>query len=399
MNKAKKMTTDLVYSVAAVGLMNVIVQFIVYPIINGRVGEASFGDMLFFLGIVNVLSPSFGIAVNNTRLLLNERDKSKNGDYITVLVLFSIISAVIGCGVSIYRKISPVHAVLFIYIIIITMLRNYTCVEFRLKLNYKRQFIFYLILSIGYVVGMVPMMLTNNWQIVFILGETAAVAFVVLKGDIYSKIRETSEKKVEVVKNSFTLSLNYLITNLMLNLDRMVLLNFVGSEAVSQYYVLSLMGKTISIISGPLNGILIGYLTKDGKKIDRKGFIKAGGILVGVGAFFLIACSIATPIFIKIMYPNLYTDVVDMNLIVNLSQIIYFLTGILVVIVLTVSTAKKVLRNQIIYSAVFIVLSVVMTNASGLYGFAIAAVISNTLYFVLMFITGILAAKNTEESK
>lgn len=393
MIKPKKMATDLIYSITAVGIMNVVVQFLVYPIINKQIGAASFGDMLFFLGIVNVLAPSFGIAANNSRLLLPDRDSIKNGDYGIVMLCFFGIALVVGLVVSIYRGISWLSALLFIYIIVITMLRNYSCVEFRLSLNYKRQFFFYVILSIGYIVGMLPLLLGSGWEVVFILGETIAVGFVVLRGSIFKRIREHSNRFKEALKNSFTLSVNYLITNLMLNLDRMVLLNFVNNEAVSQYYVLSLMGKTISIISGPLNGILIGYLTKGGEKISRKNYLKAGGLLLGVGALFLLACSVATPIFIKIMYPDLYTSVISLNFIVNLSQIIYFLTGILVVIVLTVSTPKHVLRNQIIYSVVFIVLSVVFTRVSAITGFAYAAVISNTIYFALMYFTGLRATK------
>ena len=393
MVKAKKITTDLIYSISAVGLMNVVLQFIVYPIINNKVGAATFGEMLFLLGVVNILAPSFGIAVNNTRLLLPEREKAKNGDFISVLLMFSLISALIGIIVSIYRGISFISTCLFIYIIIITMLRNYSCVEFRLTLNYKKQFIFYTILSIAYAIGIFPLLITNKWEIIFILGETAAVVFVLIKGDIFNELRKYSEKRFVIIRNSFTLCVNYLITNLMLNLDRGVLLNFVGNEAVSQYYVLSLLGKTISIISGPLNGILIGYLTKGNEKITYKSFLKAGKILLAAGCFFWTLCTIATPIFIKIMYPNLYTNTVFLNFVVNLSQIIYFLTGILVVIVLTITTPKKVLRNQLIYSTVFICLSVILTNKKGINGFAIAAVIANTLYFVLMYLTGLFALK------
>lgn len=393
MIKKKKITKDLFYSITAVGLMNAVLQFIVYPIINNKVGAAAFGDMLFFLGVVSVLSPSFGIAANNTRLLLAERDTAKNGDFVFALSIFSVISAIVGIIVSIYRGNSFLGAVLFIYIIVITMFRNYSSVEYRLKLNYKIQFVFYLILSIGYILGTLLFFVIKRWELVYIIGETAAVAFVVLTGQIFSNIRVYSERKNSIFKNALTLSANYIITNLMLNLDRIVLLNFVGNEAVSQYYVLSLMGKTIAIISGPLNGILIGYLTKGEEKIKRKGFYKMGGILFAAGCLFLTACVVVTPIYIKIMYPNLYGEVISLNFIVNLSQIFYFLAGIVVVVTLTVCSAKSILIIQIIYSIVFIILSVALTSWRGISGFAYAAVISNVLYFFMVYFTGMISAK------
>ena len=393
MSKVKKITGDLVYSITAVGIMNMVLQFIVYPLINYKIGSGKFGDMLFYMGVVNILAPSFGIAVNNTRLLLPDREKFFNKDFLYVLTIFSLISAIIGCGIGVYRKNFWLSTFFFLIIIISTIFRNYSSVEFRLTLNYKRQFVFYMILSVGYLLGLLLFWFSGRWELVYILGECSAVLFVAATGHIYNKLQNYSEKRNLVLKNSFTLALNYLITNLMLNLDRIVLLRFVGNEAVSQYYVLSLMGKTIAIISGPLNGILIGYLTKDNERIDRKGFIKAGGIMLAVGCVFLLGCLVATPIYIKIMYPNLYGSVISLNLIVNLSQILYFLAGILVVITLTVCPAKGVLMIQIIYSLIFIVLSVGLTNYFGIRGFSYAALASNMVYFILIYLLGFFCAK------
>lgn len=392
--KIKKITGDLLYSITAVGVMNAVLQFIVYPAINYKVGANLFGEMLFYLGIVNILSPSFGIAVNNTRLLTRDRERTKNRDYLYIIAIFSCISLIIGMIVSWYKGNTILGMILFIYVIIITILRNYSSVEFRLELNYKKQFFFYSILSIGYIIGLLFFWITKQWEAVYIIGETAAVLFVVVNGKIYTNLQEYSDKKKVILKNTSTLALNYLITNLMLNLDRIVLLNLVNSEAVSQYYVLSLMGKTIAIISGPLNGILIGYLTKENDRIDKKNYIKAGAIMLGVGIFFLIGCVVITPVYIQIMYPNLYNSIISLNFIVNLSQIFYFLTGILVVVVLTISTAKNILVVQIVYSAIFIILSVVLTKMDGIRGFSYSALVSNMIYFALVYAVGYLALKN-----
>ena len=63
----KRIAKDLIYCIAAVGMMNAVLQLIVYPIINNRVGETGFGQMLFMLGILNILAPSFGQGVGNAK--------------------------------------------------------------------------------------------------------------------------------------------------------------------------------------------------------------------------------------------------------------------------------------------------------------------------------------------
>lgn len=56
--KKKKIAADFLYCVGAVGMMNAVLQLIVYPVINNRVGENEFGNMLFLLGILNILASS-----------------------------------------------------------------------------------------------------------------------------------------------------------------------------------------------------------------------------------------------------------------------------------------------------------------------------------------------------
>ena len=67
--KKKKIAADFLYCVGAVGMMNAVLQLIVYPVINNRVGENEFGNMLFLLGILNILAPSFGQGTANARLV------------------------------------------------------------------------------------------------------------------------------------------------------------------------------------------------------------------------------------------------------------------------------------------------------------------------------------------
>lgn len=167
----------------------------------------------------------------------------------------------------------------------------------------------------------------------------------------------------------------------------------VSDEAVSQYYVLSLLGKTIAIIGGPLSSVIIGYLSKDNYQLNRKEFGKIVGAMVIVGSVFLTITSIVTPVFIKILYPNLYAGIKGLNVIINAAQIFYFLTTLLLVIVLTVCDTKWQLRIQISYSGLFLITAIVFTMWGGLKGFAVAAFVSNICYFIGTFFVGMRFAK------
>lgn len=396
MEKKKKIVSDLIYCIGATGMMNVVLQFIVYPLVNDQIGGDAFGDMLFWLGVVSVLAPSFGLAVNNTRLVFPEREKTSNWDYVVVVLIFSALSAIIITTLCISQSCGLLGSVFLAYIMIASVFRNYSTVEYRLSLNYRKQFIFYLLLSVGYVIGVYVCWLTNMWFWVFVIGETTAVLYVFLTGKIYREGRKRTLYGNSVVKKCFILSMAYLLTNLMLNLDRIILKYGVGNEAVSQYYVLSLLGKTIAIIGGPLSSVIISYISKENYRLNKREFSKIVIIMICVGGIFLLVSALATPVYIKILYSNLYKGIRNLNVIVNAAQIFYFLTTLLLVIVLTICEPVWQLRIQIGYSVLFVFLAVLFTRMNGLEGFAIAAFISNMCFFLITVCVGMYFV-NTEK--
>lgn len=390
---------DFIYCIMAVGMMNAVLQLIVYPAINRKVGETEFGSMLFLLGILNILAPSFGLGTGNSRLVMPERDKLRNRDFVKVLGTFSLISAMIS-GVMGYRHISGAAGVaMFVYVIVISIYRMYASVEYRLSLEFKKQFIFYLILSIGYVAGLLFFWKNEQWYWVFMIGETMAVGYVFLTGSVFRRQEQETEARFrEVFKYACTLSGSYLLMNILMNLDRFILRYMIDSDAVSQYYVLSLLGKTMAIVSGPVNSILIGYITKDQQKIKLTSYLKGLGLLIGMGIFFIAGCSVVTPIYIKLLYPNLYASVIRLNVIVNTGQIFFFLTNVLLVVILTMCDVKWQVQIQILYAVVYVGSALILTSKMGMVGFAIASFASSVIYFVIAAVVGcVFAGKNDKK--
>lgn len=140
-------------------------------------------------------------------MVMPERETLKNKEYILTLGIFSIISAVISGIVGAARISTAVGIVMFVYIIVMSIYRMYACVEYRLSLEFKRQFVFYLALSIGYILGLLIFWKSEQWYWVFILGETIAVLYVFLTGNV---LRHQSEKTEERFSEVFKSHLFYL---------------------------------------------------------------------------------------------------------------------------------------------------------------------------------------------
>ena len=114
-----------------------------------------------------------------------------------ILVLTGILAFGSGAG--------PVELLLFALLSIGTMWRFYADVEFRLRLNYKRYFIYYAIISAGYATGAAVFHVTGRWEV------------------------------------------------------SLLLRNILSGEAVTIFCHASLPGKTIAMVSTPQSSVIIGY--------------------------------------------------------------------------------------------------------------------------------------------
>lgn len=100
-------------------------------------------------------------------------------------------------------------------------------------------------------------------------------------GNIFHQFFRRSEFFTMALGRGFFLTLSYLITNTTMNMDRLVIKQILGNEQVTQYYVVSLIGKTLVLLIAPINTIVISYLTKRKERLTRSQFGKA--VLAGGG--------------------------------------------------------------------------------------------------------------------
>lgn len=397
----KKFATDFIWSIAALVTMNGVLQLFVYPLLNRQLGEAEFGNVLYVLGIVAVFAPSVGLAANNIRLVESREKRVLNGDLLLAILPLLAVSGIVFLAVCNGYFSSVSDYAFAALLIVLTTLRYYGDVEYRMTLNYKGYFVYYLVLSLGYIIGALLYPLTKSWMLCFLLGEAAVWLLLVVKGHIYKPLKK-SENTFSVSKKVFTLATSYLLVNMVLNLDRVLLQHLIDSSTVTVYYVASLLGKTAALLVGPLNGVVIGHLTKGKTKpITKKSFSFVSLAVLLVGAVLFAGISIVMPVFVKLLYPDIYSDVLSVSTLANLSQIICFASSLLLTIMLTFCSERWQLAIQLVYAALFLVLSISFTNSGGLQGFVTASLVANTLRLVFTVGAGlaILIKKEKTEAK
>lgn len=400
-DKIKGLTGDLMYSMLGLIVMNGVVQFILYPRLNSYMGEERFGVVLTLISIVAIMGSTFGTAANYSRMITRKNKTDSNGDYNLFLLLIAGLSVIVSLvGLLWLDQFSPIGFLGFLGLMILTVLRYYSDVEFRLNINYKRFFIFYLLIAVGYIVGILIYPITNSWIIAMSLGEGAAVLFVIIVGGIYRKpLFKKSENFGINFKSIIILSGTDLIGALVLNSDRILLQAFAGGVAVTVFYAATLIGKMMSLISTPLNGVIIGHLNRYEGGIKAKTFAKICGASIVLGAVMNVACVGVSYIFVKIMYPDIFDMVVPYLWLANAGQIFYFISNTLTVILMRFMAEKYQLYINIAYLIVFLVIAVPMTYMWQLMGMAIALLIVNVAKIIIIGLVGIIQLERLDKAK
>ena len=372
--------------------MNGVLQVIVYPLLNRIMGSDQLGELLYLMGLVAILCPSVGQALNTSRLVARRDYQVTNGDYNILLLAFGGIGTLISILAARSSMTSPMVIFWTVLLLMTTIFRYYGDVEYRLNLNYRRYFIYYFLIGIGYLAGFGVYYVTGQWVWIYLIGEATALAFVGVTGNIFHQFFRRSEFFTTALARGFFLTLSYLITNTTMNMDRLVIKQILGNEQVTQYYVVSLIGKTLVLLIAPINTIVISYLTKRKERLTRSQFGKAVLAGGGVSLAFFVACQIGTPLFVWLFYRNLYESVKGIVTVVNLAQILGLFSAFLFILVLTFTDERWQLWIQLAHFCILLVSSVLAARTYGMMGFAVASLGANSLRVAAVVILGIVKA-------
>lgn len=394
-NKKEKkgIAINTLYTMGGLLFMNAVLQIIITPVLNRVMGAEQLGNLLYITGLIAIVCPSVGQGLNNSRLVLRRNFEVTNGDYDWILLIVGAVGSAAALCMAWNNLQSPWMAVCIFVMFMLTIFRYYGDIEYRLNLNYQRYFLYYLIIGIGYLVGLVIYYVTGQWYWIYLIGEGAALVFVGLTGNIFHKFFKRSDYFSTAFGRGLFLTLSYLITNTTMNMDRLVIRQVIGTEQVTWYYVVSLIGKTMVLLIAPINTIVISYLTRKKELLTRSQFGKAVLAGGGVSFVFFLACQVGTPLFVWLFYRNLYESVKNIVTVVNLAQILGLFSAFLFILVLTFADEKWQLWIQLAHLLILAVTSVWAAKTYGMMGFACASLGANILRVAAVIILGLIKAE------
>ncbi len=385
----KKIVFDLVLNMIATAVPIAILQLVIYPLISQDVTVEGYGMMVTVISLLTVISNTLGNTLNNIRLLNDGKYKKKRivGDFNQLLLRESIISLIIVGSFSIvlFRQISLIEFLLIEVIGMLMVFHSYFIVDFRLKLDYNAIVWNNVQLALGYFVGYLTFFLTGIWELVYLFGYGFSLIYIFRKTKLW---REPLLKTIywhEILKDTFLLLISGVLGSLLNYSDKIIIYPMIGAEAVTIYYIATLLGKLVSMVIGPINSVMLSYIVKL-KQISNKilTLILCSAVMIAVVGY--IICLTFGEVVLKYIYPQHFSEVVKYMPITSATAMIMMLISVLYPFVLKFCKMKW----QVIIDATslicYVCLGVAFYQFYGLYGFCIGVLAAFLIKFFIMFI-------------
>ena len=91
------------------------------------------------------------------RMKASTRHETKNGDYNRFLVFTALLCAIVTVvAICVKKDTAGALPISIGVLIFVTTVRYYADVEYRLSLNYRGFFFYYLFIAVGYAIGIIP---------------------------------------------------------------------------------------------------------------------------------------------------------------------------------------------------------------------------------------------------
>ena len=387
LKKYRAQLGDSLWSAMGLLVLNIALQIVVFPLLARLFGESGYGEIQYLSAYLNIFSLSVGAAATLARMTVPlDRRLECNGDFHWILIVASLLGAPVILLICRFGGVwmDTVTAVCYYLLFVLMMLRSYVDVSYKLTLRYRRYFIFYCCVGAGYALGVWLVLKTRIWPLALLPGELFGVMFAyIADGTLRRRALRPSPLFGTAAKAMLLLCLSEGLSYLIANADRLILKFLIGASAVTVYYLATLLGKTMTLITIPLGGVLIGYLTRYEGRLSRRAvkWMLLGSLLCV--AVFTCLCVLGGYVMLWLLYPAEFDAVRPFLLVGSLSEVIFFTANILSVIL--VRFAKK--SYQVIingsFAACFFGIGIPATLYGGLWGFALAIVAANALRWLL----------------
>ncbi len=385
-----KIIFDMCLNIGASGAPIAVLQLIIYPYLASHISSEEYGLMITLYSLWIVISNSLGNVLNNIRLLRSNEyeEEGLKGDFPFLLRNFTAINfIVILIGTLFYiKEVNVVYLFFSIIISMLILLKAYFEVGFRIKLDFVSILNNGILQCLGFMLGLVFFRFFHVWQFVFLFGFLFNTIFTILKTDMLKEPFIKTRLYSSVSKDAQIYTLATFSGSLMTYADKMVLYPLMGGHVVSIYYTATILGKIISMISGPVTGVILSYISKwskSQKKIFSKILI-VGVILAVIG--YGITMGISYPV-INLLFPQWKDEVMVYLPITTIAIAIQTLNSFLNPFILKFYDMKWQIIIGMVSVAVYFVMALVLWNFYGMIGFCIGTVLgqlSKTLIMVFL---------------
>ncbi len=386
---------NFLWSFIASIISTVALQLIIHPCLALMFDKEEYGELLFIVGVANVIMLTFGNSLGDIRLVMhNEYEDEKTGDFNVILVIVSLLSSLLIVGfVAIYGHVSLWNAILLAVFCFLGTGHAYLLGLLRTKLMFREGFISNVVLAISYVLGLLVVLLTKVWAFVFVVGYLLNNVYLVKKTGIHKHGFFLTKKKGRILSKYSQLSVSYALKSSLTYVDRFIIHPLLGPGMISVYTVSTVLGKCVSLAIQPTSNVLLGYYAQPGSKMTIKRFRITNLLTIAFGAVAFLCVWMFSSLFISLLYPE-YVEAVKPYLIIgNLVTILGSLSSIVQPTLLKYAKMHWQITIQAIYGVLAVSMSIVLVPLFGLFGFCYAMLISNVVKMIIMVIVGEISIK------
>lgn len=392
----RKIGHDFLLNLLATGVFIATMQVFVYPQIAKVCSAEVYGAFLTVVGIFHTIGGTFGNSLNNVRLIENEKYYNAGvvGDFNWLLLGSMLFVAV--ASIFLFQFLPGEYSFLgligIMLLFLLVIAEQYFSVAFRLELNYKKILLMNVFFSLAYVVSTVWYVHfnnnVNNWFFIFLVGELAALVYIFRNSTLWKESFRRTKLFQSTALNYLNLIYMSFIGSVLLYFDRNFLFPLLGGEAVAVYFVSTVMGKAVGMVSGPMSGVLLSYFGQVGFRMSRKKFWLMNGSFCVVGTVSYVVCVVIGDLVVGYFYPTLYPKAREYMYVASLAPILGVIGSMARPAVLRYVDLKKLS----VFNTLFLLLTVVVSyfgiQQAGLYGFCWAAVLLAFVQMMVYFILG-----------
>jgi O-antigen/teichoic acid export membrane protein len=384
---AKIFAGDLFYNTMAFGMIIASQQLLALPKIAASFDKKIFAEAVILISVMNVLSAIFGNSIGNTRILVNKNyhEKNLNGDFVFINHISNLLVIILSFTVYYFvvESFSIIGVTSYVVLNVLASFKNYIVCEYRMLKNFKHILYQSLIYLFGLLTGMLLSSFLSSWVIIFIIPEFLSVLFSI-RGSMI--IRESAKRTIlfkDTLKTTSHVGLNAGITSSFSYFDRFLIYPILGPASLGAYFSATAVAKMGALIINPASNVLLPWLSNSNK--NKKAILLKYSIFAGIltGVLYFLLVIIISPYAIKLLYPQFYEEAKAVIVIVCLSASFGVSTSIYKPVIMTYCSVKHLTYFNIIYSVIFFSTGILFSIYFGLYGFAVAMLISRFIMWLL----------------